>query len=265
MEWCKLYARYPHDGAINAAGEQAELLFIRSMAYCAELDTKGFVPTYQLPRFGLSNAKRRASSLVEQELWTVVDGGWLLTNWEKLQAEVTSIEKRRNADRLRKSAQRKGRKSADRSAETSTGQSAESPHAPSLLSTGSNSSKSRDARIEISADEQARSAAQPTTQQLIGEWIDHCPQRPPKAVVGQVSKELARLATEGYDPDQLRRALAAWHAKGLHPATLPSVLNEVINATGRPTKATARAAGHLALIEQFAHNQPATRPAIGPA
>jgi hypothetical protein len=71
--------------------------------------------------------------------------------------------------------------------------------------------------------------AAPTAQTLVGEWIDHCTKRPPGAVIGQVAKQVKSLLDEGVDYQDVRRGLAAWHTKGLHPATLPSVVNEAMN------------------------------------
>ena len=74
----------------------------------------------------------------------------------------------------------------------------------------------------------------PTAQTFIGEWIDHCPKKPPGSVVAQVGKHLRAMLAEGIDPADVRAGLVAWHAKGLHPSTLPSVVNEIMNAgTGR--------------------------------
>jgi len=119
MEWCKLYARYPADGAIHNVGEDGEVLFFRSIAWSTLHDTIGHIPAWQLPCFGLKNVEKRATKLVAEKLWTEVDGGWLITNYEKLQAEVTSQEKRRKADRLRKQSKRRAEKSADMSARKS--------------------------------------------------------------------------------------------------------------------------------------------------
>lgn len=69
----------------------------------------------------------------------------------------------------------------------------------------------------------------PTAQTLVGEWIEHCQERPPGRVVGQVAKELKTLMGEGIEPDRIRRALAEWNRKGLHPSTLPSVVHEIAN------------------------------------
>jgi hypothetical protein len=44
------------------------------------------------------------------------------------------------------------------------------------------------------------------------------------------------MLAEGIDPDDIRRGMSAWMAKGLHPSTLPSVVNEVMNGA-RPAPA----------------------------
>lgn len=69
----------------------------------------------------------------------------------------------------------------------------------------------------------------PTAQTLTAEWIDHCEGRPPKSVIGQVSKHLKAMLDEGIEPERIRRALAEWNRKGLHPSTLPSVVHEISN------------------------------------
>lgn len=72
-----------------------------------------------------------------------------------------------------------------------------------------------------------------TTDQLIGDWLDHVPKRPPGTVISQVGKHIkAMLDGDGIDPADVRRGIAEWATKGLHPSALPSVVNEVMN--GRP-------------------------------
>jgi hypothetical protein len=75
-------------------------------------------------------------------------------------------------------------------------------------------------------------AGQITAQTLVAEWIDHCAKKPPGNVIGQTAKILKQLLGEGHDPQDVRRALASWARKGLHPSTLPSELNAVMNAGG---------------------------------
>jgi hypothetical protein len=71
---------------------------------------------------------------------------------------------------------------------------------------------------------------EPTAQLILGEYLDRCAKRPPGAVIGQLGKLIKAMLAESIDPDDIRRGMAAWKAKGLHPATLPSVVNEVMNA-----------------------------------
>lgn len=88
----------------------------------------------------------------------------------------------------------------------------------------------------------AADAATPVTAQtLIAEWIDHVPKKPPSNVIKQVGKHLKAMLDEGIDPADVRRGLAVWVSKGLHPSTLPSVVNEVMNAA--PAQAARRNAG----------------------
>ncbi|MFC6090728.1 hypothetical protein [Saccharothrix lopnurensis] len=68
----------------------------------------------------------------------------------------------------------------------------------------------------------------PTAQTIVGKWLDNCQKRPPRNVVGQVAKHVKALLAEGIDPDDVNRGTAEWARKGLHPSTLPSVVNEVM-------------------------------------
>ncbi len=110
---------------------------------------------------------------------------------------------------------------------------------------------SSDAEVEI------------TAQTLVGEWLDMVPKRPPQKVIGQTAKELKQLLEDGIDPDDIRAGTASWARKGLHPSTLPSEVNAVMNAavgtvlrlpTGQNIPSTgtdANLVGHLNVISQL--------------
>ncbi|MFG2277561.1 hypothetical protein ACGFNQ_02585 [Streptomyces asoensis] len=85
-------------------------------------------------------------------------------------------------------------------------------------------------------DAEADGAEAPVTAQtIVGEWLDRCTERPPSRVIGQLSREIRVLLEEDrIDADHIRRGIAHWMRKGLHPATLPSVVNEVMNTPARP-------------------------------
>ena len=85
----------------------------------------------------------------------------------------------------------------------------------------------------VVASTTALAAAAPTSQTLIGEWIDHCTQPPPSRVKGQIAKEVKTMLDEGIPYDRVRAGLAEWNSRGLHPSTLPSVVHEVANKAPR--------------------------------
>ncbi|MGW4728897.1 hypothetical protein ACWEQC_06900 [Streptomyces shenzhenensis] len=83
-----------------------------------------------------------------------------------------------------------------------------------------------------------RSEVPVTAQTIVSEWLDRCAERPPSRVIGQLSREIRVLLDEDrIHPDTIRRGIAHWMKRGLHPSTLPSVVNEVMNTTGGPTGA----------------------------
>jgi len=97
-----------------------------------------------------------------------------------------------------------------------------------------------------------------TTDELIADWIEHMPKRPPGQVIARVGKHIKAMLAEGIDPADVRAGIAAWARKGKDPSVLPSIVNEVMNAApswaapARPRPSTtdaAVAAGDLALAE----------------
>jgi hypothetical protein len=89
-----LDVNYPHDAAIRAAGEAAELLYVRALAYCKRVKTDGFVPSYDLPvvSIGMRSVPRRVAALVKHGLWTEEAGGYRVKAWGKWNKPVTSQE-----------------------------------------------------------------------------------------------------------------------------------------------------------------------------
>lgn len=71
------------------------------------------------------------------------------------------------------------------------------------------------------------SAAAPSAQTLIAEWVDAYNGTPPKSVLGQLARQIKSLLEEGNDYTRVRAAVMAWHERGLHPSVLPSILHEM--------------------------------------
>jgi hypothetical protein len=97
-----------------------------------------------------------------------------------------------------------------------------------------------------------------STDSLVAEWLQHCRKRPPNSVIGQVGKQVKALLAEGVDSTDVRAGLAAWHRKGVHPSVLPSMVNELMNATparaspnGKPSTTDSRVGQALAIADEL--------------
>lgn len=100
-----LSANYYKDDAIAAAGEAAELLYVRALAFCADVLSDGFVSEVQLTRFpgvGMRDATKRAKRLVEVGLWERVEGGYRVTSWLRWNRSKDEIKELTSKDRERK-------------------------------------------------------------------------------------------------------------------------------------------------------------------
>lgn len=102
--YAPLSAHYYKDDAIADAGEAAELLYVRGLAFCADVLSDGFISERQLQRFvgvGMRDATRRAERLVEVGLWERKAGGYLVSAWLKWNRSKDDIAtlNRRDADR----------------------------------------------------------------------------------------------------------------------------------------------------------------------
>lgn len=71
--------------------------------------------------------------------------------------------------------------------------------------------------------------AAPNAGQVVTEWIDGLRTRPPDRVVGQTAREVRLLMEQGFDAAVVLDALRSISAKGLHPSTLASEVNTIIN------------------------------------
>lgn len=112
-----LAADYADDDKIIEAGEKAELLYVRGIAFCKRnWQTDGFISDGQLERVvaaGLPGAKSRAQRLCAVGLWERVEDdllgngrGYRVTAWLKHNPSRAEIEEKRRADTQRKKAGR---------------------------------------------------------------------------------------------------------------------------------------------------------------
>lgn len=108
MEYVRLYTQYDQDPAVLAAGEAAEILFLRGIAYAGRAETGGFIPDAQLPRLCPKGSRSRAARLVSEGLWMRLEGekGYRIRSWSKLQENHDALAQRRRSDRERKARER---------------------------------------------------------------------------------------------------------------------------------------------------------------
>lgn len=102
-----MLANYAADDAIIAAGEHAELLYVRGLAFCATSDSDGYVTEAQVVRYigaGMKDALKRAERLVECGLWVRADGGFQVRSWLRIHTSSEERGRARKLDRERKAA-----------------------------------------------------------------------------------------------------------------------------------------------------------------
>lgn len=80
-----LDVNYLRDSAIRMAGPDAELLYIRSLAFAKGSKTDGLIASFDLDvvGVGLKKLQQRAAALVKHDLWVECPEGWLIRSWHR--------------------------------------------------------------------------------------------------------------------------------------------------------------------------------------
>nr|WP_063759591.1 hypothetical protein [Kitasatospora sp. NRRL B-11411] len=68
--------------------------------------------------------------------------------------------------------------------------------------------------------------------QLVGEYVAACAQRPPGSVLGHLGRTVKVLLAEGIDAEHVRAGLRRFAEIQGHPSRLPSLVNDAMNAPG---------------------------------
>ncbi|MFG2836075.1 hypothetical protein ACGFZH_11660 [Streptomyces zaomyceticus] len=95
---------------------------------------------------------------------------------------------------------------------------------------------------------------------LVAEYVRESAHRPPKDVVGLVGRQVKGLLEEGFDPEVIRSALGQLRLKGLHGSVLPSLVNEMLNASPSPAAVGASGAGPWATSGYVPYLDPTAEP-----
>lgn len=72
-------------------------------------------------------------------------------------------------------------------------------------------------------------AATASANQLVGEYVAACAQRPPSDVIGHLGRVVKKLLGEGIDAEHVRVGLRQFAANPKHPSVLTSMVNEAMN------------------------------------
>lgn len=87
----------------------------------------------------------------------------------------------------------------------------------------------------VGATEAAPEETQPVDAAVIvAEWLERCAKRPPGSVIGRTGKQIKKLLDDDIHADDIRRGLSRWMAKGADPSSIPSFVNEAMNAAPAP-------------------------------
>lgn len=105
--------------------------------------------------------------------------------------------------------------------------------------------------VEVEGNGRAQRESSVTTQSILQAFLDHVPKRPPDRVIGQLATLTKEMLNEGISAPDVAEGLRRWSTKGLHPATLPSVVNEVMNATAHRSTTDDRVGAGLALAARY--------------
>ncbi|WP_053924625.1 hypothetical protein [Streptomyces chattanoogensis] len=70
-----------------------------------------------------------------------------------------------------------------------------------------------------------------SAKQLVAEYVRGCNRRPPEDFLGHLGRKINALLDERFEVGDIRAALDRLRAKGLNPSVLPSLVNEVVNAS----------------------------------
>lgn len=94
-----LDANYMRDPKIRRAGPDAELLYVRSLAYAKGGETDGVVYDYDLEviAVGLNKVNQRVTALVREGAWEPRDDGWFITGWFNWNDSTAKLRERKRA------------------------------------------------------------------------------------------------------------------------------------------------------------------------
>ena len=102
MDWCRLSTSFYLDIALLRAGESAEVLFLRCLAYAGAQESGGVIPNEVIPMLTPTKTKARVDALVREGLLVREETGVRVRSWDRWQESLDVESERRRKDRERK-------------------------------------------------------------------------------------------------------------------------------------------------------------------
>lgn len=276
MTWFKVDDQIAFHRKTVSAGNSAMGLWVRAGSWCAMHLTDGHVPEHMV---GLLGTPAQARRLVKAGFWIEVSDGYLFHQWSEEGRQPTAQKvrdlRKKSADRQADFRERKYGKPqvSDTSNAVSHAVSNDvtnavtnsAPTRPDPLSTYVPSSGGGSRRADEDRAALAQTGHTPTAHRLVQEhYATEFDRRPPLKVLSKAAVETDALLTENtFTEDEIAQGLAALAAKGLDPACLASIVNEVVN--GRRHPAGTRRPGPATTEDKIAALQALKTGTDGPA
>lgn len=214
MDWCRLQTNYYLDGAVLRAGEAAEVLFLRCIAYSGAEETRGLIPRHILPMLTPKKTAARTAALVREELLIEHGDYLLIRSWRRIQEALDAESERRRKDRERKAAKR----AEDKSLGTSVDVSADSPR------TVHDESARIEVEVEVEEEQEKKtsSSSKSSVASLPPRFDEFWSAYPKRVGKGQAVKAW-RGALRKADPDSIISAAVSFAAAqvGKDPQFIP--------------------------------------------
>jgi hypothetical protein len=247
----RLSVNFADDPKIRAVSDAACMVFIRSIAYAKRTGSDGYLTRTCLELLG-NRPRTHAKALVDLGLWTPEGDGYRIVAYDRWQETTDEIAQARKAG-----AERQRRSRSARTPDVTRDNPADEPAASRVTDTtyiDIDIDKSKNKTVSDGAIASRRAAPrnpQASAQELLAEWLDHEPQRPPRRIVGHIAKTLKELLGEGQPYELVRAGLAEWSRSDSHPATLPSYVHRATKNRNRKSTTDERVTGALALAEKY--------------
>lgn len=232
--YAPLGTNYYLDDAIIEAGERAEVLFCRSLAFCAGTNSDGYITTAQVKRIaiGLGGLDQRIATLVGIGLWTKDDGGYQIRGWLKWNKSADDLGRVKAKDRERKTAKKDldSERIPDGTEPDSIGippglPDDSEPHAPTRV----RGTSRNDTSLDVTSRETA--LTEDPTSSLLAEHVMAFGHPPGLTVQSKTKVAIMRAVADKTPPELIRAGLARMRDRHVGPNLLPDLIAEVTPTT----------------------------------